>query len=318
MLNRIVSYLPGQNISASASGARRRLCLSLAAGAALMPMPARLLAHTASRPRIACIDWAAAESLAWLGHMPVAVPDLAVYRQWLPEPPLPRNTIDLGSRGEPNLELLASLNLDRILVSSWQAGMLPLFLKIAPAEAAVVFDSRREPYANIRLLLIRMGRMTGREHAAHACLAVFDDEMERLRGALDDVAHPSVYIAVLHENGAQAFVYGHGSWVDAVVRRLGLRNAWTARTSFYGNSLIGISELAAVPDAMILYLDQGGRTDRAEALLRDSTLWHSLPAVAAKRVAKIPSFYALGGMASALRCARLVADAALAMRKRAR
>jgi iron complex transport system substrate-binding protein len=261
-------------------------------------------------PRIACTDWAAAESLALLDAMPIAVPELDVYRLWLPDPALPAGTADLGARTEPNLEVLSSLKPDRIFISSWQAGMLPLFRRIAQTDIATLFDSRGDPYTGMRELLLQAGRACGREPLARSRLADFDAQLDARRRVLAAAGvHRPVYVAVLHENGAQAYVYGRGSWVDTVIGKLGLRNAWTARTTFYGNSLVGIPALAADAEAAILYLDQGARTQRALALLRDSTLWRGLPAVAAGRAIMIPSFYALGGLPSAARCARLLAAA---------
>jgi iron complex transport system substrate-binding protein len=286
---------------------RRRFCLLAAAHGLVACAPCNASAEPAAR--VACIDWAAAESLAWLGVMPVAVPDLATYRQWLPEPALPAATVNLGTRSEPNLELLAEIRPDRIIISSWQAGMLARFATIAPTESAVIFDARRKPYARIRELLLDVGRTVGREDAARRRLAESDDALDALRRIPHGRACRPAYVAVLNDDGAQAFVYGKGSWVDTVMGRIGLRNAWTGPTSFYGNSLVGIVELAANRDAAILYLDQGARTRRAEARLGVSTLWRSLPAVANGRALPIPAFYALGGLPSALRCARILARA---------
>lgn len=283
---------------------RRRLCLLAAAQGLAVFAPGRALAEPATR--VVCVDWASAESLAWLGLMPLAVPELATYRRWLPEPALPAATVDLGARSEPNLELLAALRPDLIYIPSWQSGMRVLFGRIAPTDVSVVIDARRGAYRRIRELLLQVGRAVGREDAARGRLSEFDAALDELRVMLSSRPRRSLYVAVLSENGAQAFVYGRGSWVDAVLARIGLRNAWTVETSFYGNSLVGISELAADPQAAILYIDQGSRTRRAEALLRESTLWRGLPAVAGGRAVAIPAFYALGGVPSALRCARIL------------
>ncbi|MBB6083941.1 ABC transporter substrate-binding protein [Castellaniella defragrans] len=288
-------------------GARRRFCLLAALQGLLACVPDRAMAGSA--PRVACIDWAAAESLAWLGCMPVAVPDLVTYRRWLPEPALPATTIDLGMRNEPNLELLAAVRPDRILLSSWQAGMRAQFSLIAPVDLAVVFDERRDPWSRIRELLLQAGGLAEQAQGARQRLAGFDEALAGLRRAVSARPRRPVYVAVLDERGSQAFVYGKGSWVDAVMDRIGLRNAWSGPTSFYGNSLVEIARFAADAEAAILYLDQGDRTRRAEANLRASTLWRGLPAVAAGRVAAVPAFYPLGGIPSALRCARILADA---------
>ncbi|VCU68785.1 Iron(3+)-hydroxamate-binding protein FhuD precursor [Pigmentiphaga humi] len=292
---------------------RRRFCLGMGTQLALV-LSGRARAAvsadgSAALPRIACTDWAAAESLALVGNMPIAVPELDVYRQWLPEPGLPAGTADLGARTEPNLEALSALAPDSIFISSWQAGMLPLFRRIAPTEIARLFDAGGDPYLGMRELLLQAGHASGREARARRCLDDFDAQLGALRQALAARPRRPLYVAVLHENGAQAYVYGRGSWVDAVIGRLGLRNAWTAPTTFYGNSLVGIPALAGDPAAAILYLDQGARTRRALAQLRSSTLWRGLPAVAQGRAVMIPSFFALGGIPSAARCARLLAAA---------
>jgi iron complex transport system substrate-binding protein len=289
------------------SGARRRFCLLAALQGLYACVPGRAMAGSA--PRVACIDWAAAESLAWLGCMPVAVPDLATYRRWLPEPALPLATIDLGMRNEPNLELLAAIRPDRIFLSSWQAGMGARFSRIAPVDVSVVFDARKDPWSRIRELLLQAGRLVGQEHEAVRRLAGSDEALEALRRAVSTRPCRRVYVVVLDERGSQAFVYGKGSWVDTVLSRIGLCNAWTGPTSFYGNSLVEIAQFAADGMATILYLDQGARTRRAEANLRASSLWRGLPAVAAGRVVAIPAFYPLGGIPSALRCARILTEA---------
>lgn len=264
-------------------------------------------------PRLVCTDWAAAESLAWVGHPPIAVPELAVYRNWLPDPPLPAATADLGARTEPNFEVLSALAPDGIFASSWQATALPQFERIAPTRLVRIFNAESQPYLNIRTLLLQVADVCGAQDVARRRLQSFDDDIQALRMGLGRRAGSAVYVVVLHESGTQAYVYGAGSWVQSVIEALGLRNAWRQHTNFYGNILTGIANLAADPDASILYVNQGPRTQRAEAVLKNSTLWNHLPAVRAGRVVATDSFFALGGLPSALRCARLIAGAIGAM-----
>ncbi|WP_231755358.1 ABC transporter substrate-binding protein [Bordetella sp. N] len=288
--------------------------LGMAAGGMLAGRCAPVLAATPATSatpalRLACTDWAAAESLAWLGHPPIAVPELAVYRRWLSDPPLPDATVDLGSRTEPNFEVLARLAPDRIFASSWQATSLPFFERIAPTQLVRIFNANSQPYPNIRELLMHLAEVCDARDVARERLRGFDADIEALRAGLGRRVGSSVYVVVLHESGTQAYVYGTGSWVQSIIEALGLRNAWDRHTNFYGNILTGIANLAEQPDACILYMDQGPRTQRAEAVLKGSTLWNRLPAVRAGRVTAIDSFFALGGLPSALRCARLVAGA---------
>jgi iron complex transport system substrate-binding protein len=259
--------------------------------------------------RIAATDWAAAESLLAIGVAPLAVPDTAVYRQWLREIPLPPGVVDLGSRAEPNLELLASLAPDRILVSNWQRNLVELFGRIAPTETITIIGGHSDAYDNARAALVQMACLVNRPGAATAYLGAFDQALASFKRALEGRNLPPVYVAVLHENGDQLFAYGRGSWVDDVIRHLGLCNGLRQPTSAFGNALIGLAELAGTPEALLLYLDQGERTRQAERSLATSTLWRSLPMVRAGRVHRIAPFYALGGVPSVWRCARLITSA---------
>src|SRR3712207_5977723 len=58
----------------------------------------------ASKPCIATLDWTVAETLIALGEKPCAVGDVKSYQQWVGEPALPENTLDLGIRLQPNPE----------------------------------------------------------------------------------------------------------------------------------------------------------------------------------------------------------------------
>ncbi|GGF58243.1 ABC transporter substrate-binding protein [Azorhizobium oxalatiphilum] len=287
-------------------GLSRRSCLTALLSAALCPLPASAQAA----PRIAAADWAGAESLLALGIAPLAVSDTGTYRDWLPEIPLPDGVPDLGSRAEPNMEQLAALRPELILISNWQANLKGLLGALGPTETISIIVPRTDPLENARTALTRLGARLGREREAAAYLAAFDAALDGFARTMARQAEPHpVYVGVLHENGTQVFLYGPGSWVQTVMDRLGLRNALDRPTSAFGNALVDLAQFAATPEATLLYLDQGARTRRAERLLSRSTLWQALPMVQAGRVRAIPPFYALGGVPSVWRCVRLLSDA---------
>ena len=57
----------------------------------------------------ATLDWTVAETLIVLGEKPVAVGDVKSYQQWVSEPALPNDTLDLGVRMQPNPEQILAL-----------------------------------------------------------------------------------------------------------------------------------------------------------------------------------------------------------------
>ncbi len=290
---------------AGGEGPSRRSCLAGLLSAVLCPLP--VVAHAGAMPRVAAVDWAGAESLLALGAVPLAVSDAATYREWLPDPVLPAGVPDLGSRAEPNVELLTSLRPDLILVSNWQANLRGVLGGIAPIEIVTIILPRTDPLENACTVLRTLSARLSRAAEADAYLAAFDMALDELARTMPDrVRARPVYVGVLHEAGTQIFLYGPGSWVQTLMLRLGLRNALKRPTSVFGNALVDLAELAASPDAVLLYLDQGQRTRRAERALARSTLWQTLPMVREGRVRAIAPFYALGGIPSAWRCARLL------------
>ena len=96
------------------------LLLATAAPAQPNPQPAL------SAPRIVTLDWTIAETLMGMGVAPQAVAQLSAYHDWVAEPALPDTVVDLGLRTQPNLELLADLQPDLILISPMFSNLAPL------------------------------------------------------------------------------------------------------------------------------------------------------------------------------------------------
>lgn len=274
---------------------------------------AALAAGTSSRAAwanapsaIAATDWAAAETLLALGLVPIAVPDTSVYRQWMGTTPLPEGVHDLGSRAEPNFEMLAALRPDCILISNWQANLSVQLSVIAPVHEVTIIDPPQSPLENARRALLEIGGLVAKEDAARRWLDEFDTAQREAIEVLRDCESRDVIVGVLHENGRQIYAYGPGSWVHEIILFLGLNNALRAPTSRFGNALIDIAQLAEIPTARLLYLDQGNRTWQAETALAQSTVWNRIPLVQAHHVNRIPVFYPLGGLPSVRRFADIL------------
>ncbi len=258
---------------------------------------------------IAATDWAAAESLLALGTVPIAVPDTGVYRQWMQTTPLPDSVRDLGSRSEPNFEMLAALHPECILISNWQTNLAPQFSRIAPVYTVTIIDPPKSPLDNAKRVLLDIGGIVSKGDAARRWLAEFDEAQQAATARLRALTSRDVIVGVLHENGRQIYAYGAGSWVHEMILLLGLDNALRAPTSRFGNALIDIAQLAETPVARLLYLDQGARTRQAEIALSQSTVWNRIPIVREGRVQPIPVFYPLGGIPSAKRFMQIVLSA---------
>jgi iron complex transport system substrate-binding protein len=109
-----------------------------------------------------------------------------------------------------------------------------------------------------------------------------------------------VQVALVNADGRHATLYGRGSLIQAVLERLGLRNAWQGRSNAMGVTLVGIERLAEAPEALLVCVELPTRLAELQRLRQDGTLWQALPAVRAGHVLTLPRFFPYGGVASAL------------------
>src|SRR3546814_15853293 len=123
--------------------------------------------------------------------------------------------------------MLASLEPDRICLSNWQRSLAGLFERIAPTETVTIVDGSRRAFRNVRDALMQVADRAGRTRAATTYLDRFGEAMSTSARDLSNQRQRPLYVGVLHENGSQIFVYGEGSWVHAVLLRLGRANALT-------------------------------------------------------------------------------------------
>lgn len=86
----------------------------------------------AAEPRIAALSWEPAEHLLQLGITPLTVADAPDYRTWVVRPQLPSEVLNTGSRTEPNLEQLAQLRPELILITPLLEDMRAPLERIAP------------------------------------------------------------------------------------------------------------------------------------------------------------------------------------------
>jgi ABC-type Fe3+-hydroxamate transport system substrate-binding protein len=283
----------------------RRQCIGgLAAawlGAATLP------ASAAEPKRVACLEWAPVEMVLSLGIEPVAVADNKGYRDWVAEPILPPDAIDLGSRGEPNLELLREIRPD-LVVGADGSGFDPaLFEQIAPVYTVPFNDGSETAYAHAERETRKLGRVLDREAEAELLIARTASSIADARTRLaDEVRGPLAVVSMFDDRHVR--VYGKGSLLQDVLDRLGLINAWTGETNSWGFATMGIEELVVIGQARLISLDPIPPHIRIR--IDRSSLWANLPCVRAGRVTAIPAVWPFGGLAAASRFADLLARAA--------
>lgn len=278
---------------------RRRLIALGAAG--LIARPA-----VASEGTAAAIDWAMLETALALGIEVVAGAELMLYRKFVIEPALPPEIADLGLRGSINFEVLRRAAPSLILSSPWYTRLEPNLSRIAPVLSMRIHERGRDPYDAAEAAALELGRRFGRQAAA---AALIEGTRDALAATVDALAErPKSPIFVITIGDPRHFrIFGADSMVGAVLKRLGLANAWEQPTSYSVQAPVDIVALAERPDATIAIL--APIPDDARRLLPESAIWRNLPAVRADRVMVLEPVNHFGGLAAARRLARLLGKA---------
>lgn len=252
-------------------------------------------------PCVAVIDWSAVELLDSLQLAPIAVGDIANYRRWVVTPSLSDKVLELGLRNEPNLELLAQLRPDMIIVPQFSAlsdallsqfGQVLRFPFIQPGKKILTVAKE-----NLRDLAQRIHRQ-----------ALAEDYLQSWIKAMDSVGHKLVpfqgkrILLYSFLSPRQVLVMSPTSLFGEVLQQLNLRCAWNGSANIWGSAVIGVEQLFTVDTDIAMQFVHGDQG--ATAAMPDSGLWRQMPFVREQRNYQVDSVWMYGGLQAALRFAR--------------
>lgn len=213
----------------------------------------------AASKRVVALEWDAIENLLAVGVRPVGGADLGGYRQYVAVR-LPGGITDVGKRQEPSIERIARLEPDLIVVPSNRAGRnLSTLRKIARVLVTNPYPGSTSNSAQFNAML-RDFRATanavGKRSAGEAVIRGMNARISRLRSRIGRRSGTRVTIATPGgTTGSPALrLFTSNSIAAEVVRRLGLRNAWTARPQRFGFSTVGVEALRQVQSGWLAFV----------------------------------------------------------------
>ncbi|CCV13869.1 ABC transporter substrate-binding protein [Mesorhizobium sp. STM 4661] len=289
--------------------ARRRGWINrrVALGLFVLPIAGIQPVSAAARPlRIVCLDDGLAETLLMLGVRPVAIADREGWEKWVVEPPLPAEVADVGTLLEPNLEFLQQLRPDIILAIPYLDGIKPLLERVAPVTTIGIYTEDGQPYRRAIEATRQLARLVGKEAEGEALIAATDASLLGVRQELVPLSARPVYV-VNFMDPRNVRVYGRKSLFQEVFDRIGLRNAWTGETNYWGFSTVGIDGLATSSEARLAYLEP--LPEGAGGTLTESPVWNAMPFVRNRSIMRLPAVLMFGALPSATRFARVLAKA---------
>lgn len=256
--------------------------------------------------RIVSLDDGLTETLLMLGVRPVAIADREVWEKWVVEPELPPEIADVGTLLEPNLEFLQQLAPDIILAIPYLDGIKPLLERVAPVTTIGIYTEDGRPYQRAVEATRQLARLVGKVAEGEALIAATDASFLAVRQQLAPLSARPVYV-VNFMDPRNVRVYGKKSLFQDVFDRIGLRNAWTGETNYWGFSTVGIDGLATSSDARLAYLEP--LPEGAGGTLTDSPVWNAMPFVRNRSIMRLPAVLMFGALPSAARFARALAKA---------
>jgi ABC-type Fe3+-hydroxamate transport system substrate-binding protein len=253
--------------------------------------------------RVVGTEWNVVENLTTLGVQPVGVADIKGYSAWVSAGKLDGTATDIGTRGEPSFDTIASLDPDLIVATSDLAE--PVIQQLEDLAPVVVLKSadagRQIDQAKDNLKLV--SKATGTEAKAEEAIGEFEAALAEGKEALDKAGRAGSRVAFADGWVADGKVsvrpFSKGSLLTDINTELGLVTPWTMDGDpAYGLASTDVEGLTSVDAASFVYITNSADGDFTEELAGNA-VWESLPFVAAGEVHRLPDgIWMFGGPAS--------------------
>ncbi|MEE1751653.1 iron-siderophore ABC transporter substrate-binding protein [Streptomyces sp. SP18CS02] len=251
-------------------------------------------------------EWNVVENLVSLGVEPVGVADVKGYKTWNTAVPLKNDPKDIGTRGEPSMDTIASLSPDLIVATSdLPPAAVKQLRKVAPVLELKAADAA-DPIGRMTQNLDLIARATGTTEQAGKLKKDFEAKIAEGRKALSDAGLANAKYAFADgyvvSNQVSIRPYTSGSLIGAVNEKIGLKNAWTVKgDASYGLAATDVEGLTKLGDVQFAYIGSDG--DKASTpfngVLAKDAVWTSLPFVKKGNVHRLPDgIWMFGGPGS--------------------
>lgn len=253
--------------------------------------------HTFKQPakRVVTLNWGATEEVLELGVTPVGVADIRGYNTWVAHPEIPEGVIDVGTRAEPNVERLAELKPDLIVVGSMQQAMVERLSPIAPV---LFLDNYRADHNNMAAIdraFVQLGVALGKADYARKRLNQRDAQLAELKHKVQQYfnGQPPEVGVVRFSDGHHVRAYGRNSMPLAALQALGLKSALDIPNTTWGQVQKPVRDLAYM-QGVLLYIKPLPDEDALFA----KPLFRMMPVVKEQRIAPVQSTWTYGGAMS--------------------
>lgn len=263
--------------------------------------------------RVVALSWELAEQMIELDAPLIAIADVKGYQEWVVKPALPSNIEDLGGRAEPNLEKIAQLKPDLILINALQEPLLKRLQQIAPVMIFNAFSSDHDnPQVAIDIFK-KLAKLFGKQQYAAQKLTDMADTFQALKAQLVNAYAgklPKVS-TVRFANTSSVYIYGDNAMSQYALEQLGIAPAMAIEKTQWGLVQKRVLQLSRIQQGTVLYFKPFEQWSQ----LQQSRLWQAMPAVRNQRVAAIESTWTYGGAMSLKYLAQAMTESLLGLQK---
>ncbi|QEO45651.1 iron-siderophore ABC transporter substrate-binding protein [Vibrio tarriae] len=250
--------------------------------------------------KVVALDWALAETALSLGVALQGVADAKGYQEWVVEPALNPTVTNVGSRREPNIELLSELKPDVILISQHMAAAYEPLNKIAPVVVLTLYNEQKQPLKAAESITRSLGQLFGKEQQAEQVIAQTQAKLtangEKIR-AQSSVHKNLLFVRFINDKTLR--IHGQGSLASATISAMGLKNSWQDQTNIWGFTTTGLDKLAEHQQSNVMLFGPLKPQDRQ--VLQTSPLWQVMAFTRENSVYELPPIWTFGGLIAAQR-----------------
>lgn len=274
-----------------------------------LPMEKSLPPVKAGEQRIIVPDWSSVETLITLHGPLVGVAEKSSYNMWVVSPHIPDTIVDMGLRGQPNIELVNALRPTLMINSTFLQGFLPPIFSSIPTKEINFSTSKGGSWDQILLSTHELGQVIGHPERADQLVLqteqLLANQQQQLASLKD---RPMIIVQFIDARSVR--IFGANSLYGIVLNKLGLKNAWTQSTESWGFSTIPLTDLINLPkNTMMIIVKPNPVTVRRQ--LSHSAIWQHLPVSLPENHRAIPSTWLFGGLPAIQHFSTNVTDALL-------
>jgi iron complex transport system substrate-binding protein len=271
--------------------------------------------------RVGGTEWNVVEYATSLGVQPVGVSDVKGFKTWDSAVTLEGDVTDIGTRGEPSIDTVASLGLDVLFVTDELAGNALQQIERTTPVIVVPGGDAEDPVGAMWKNVDLVAKVTGTEDEAAALRKQYDAKVAETRKAVVDADLDRRPVAFSDAYAVSGTVtvrpYGEGSLLGGVLEDVGLANAWSSvkglkTDAVYGLGQTDVEGLTRLPDdTRYWYIAGVEDPDVYQTVLKKNRVWTSLPFVEAGGVHRIPDkIWMFGGPESMIQFLDAIQEAA--------